>query len=417
MLKNKSKIVALIAIFLIVFSTISFATDTPVTTSVDSTNETSTAPGDNTKTTDETTTTSDVENEIYSDDLYLFDNDIVMNQLVDGNVFIFGSNVKVTGKVNGSLYVFGDNVTFEKDSYVVQSIYVCANKLTLNGSANDIYACASQIDMSYDSFAIRDLRVAAGTFNFNGGVGRNAFVSANNFNFVTTDQKGAIVYGDLNYSSSNELSLSNEFVQGDITYTKEVENEKTVPEIILDKAISLCNALLYSLIVFFSCLWLAPKFLEKASSYTSVKQGFTCLGIGLLACIVTILVSFALLFTLVGLPISFVLLTLLGLLLSISTTVAAICITYKLKEKFNYTKKFATYLTLAGSVIVIWALGLIPYAGFFISLIINLFGFGAIVHYLFTKNKNSKLPEDKTDKKAKKENKKVTDKKDKKEDK
>lgn len=413
MLKNKSKMVVMISmILLLIVSTISCATDTPVTTSANENNTVSTVPGDNARNTEEPTTTSQPEQEIYNGDLYIFDNNITMDQLVDGNVFLFGSNIKVTGKVNGSLYALGNAITFEKDSYIVQSIYAFGNIITLNGSANDIYVLGNQVDMSYDSFAIRDLRVAAVTFNFNGGVGRNAFVSANHFNFITTDQKAAIVYGNLNYSSSNELSLSKEFVQGDITFTKEMYQEQTMPEIILDKMVSLCNTLLYSLVVFFLCLWLAPKFLEKASSYIHVKKGFMAFGIGLLACIITIFVAFALLFTIVGLPLSFMLSGVFILLLSLSTTVTAICISYKLKQIFKYSKNFMTYLTLAGVVIILWALSLIPYVRSIISFIITFFGFGVILHYLFTRNMKTK-----EDKGIQKETKKVSEKKFKKEDK
>lgn len=233
MLKNKTKFVVILLAFLLVVSTFSFATDTPVTTSVEG-EVTSTLPGDNTRTVEpisETNTTTDTttetqteattESEIYNGDLYIFDDNIEMNQLVDGNVFLFGNNINVTGKVNGSLYAFCDTITFSEESYVVQSIYAIANQLTLNGCANDLYACAKKIDMSYNSFMIRDLRVIANTFNFNGGVGRDAFVEADNFNFVTTENSAAIVYGNLTYSSDNELTLTTELVQGTINYSKD----------------------------------------------------------------------------------------------------------------------------------------------------------------------------------------------------
>lgn len=389
MLKNKSKFVVLLLAFLLVVSTFSFATDAPVTTSNES-DVTSTIPGDNAKvegeTANETPTTTTTETpEIYNGDLYVFDNNIEMNQLVDGNVFLFGNNINVTGKVNGSLYAFGQNIKFGADSYIVQSIYAMGNTVTLDGSASDLYILARKVDMSYDSFAIRDLRIAAETFNFNGGVGRDAFVTANNFNFATEEDKAAIVYGNLTYSSPNELSLTSDLVQGNINYNKEVVKEESVTEKIIDKVINLCNTLLYVLVVFFLCLWLAPKFLAKTSDYISAKGCATSLGIGILTTIAISLVSIGLLFTVVGLPIGFALIALLVLLLSIATAVTCTSITYKLKEKFGYTKNYITYLTLTGIVIVVWALGLIPFVGWLISFVVKMIGLGIIIHYLFTK--------------------------------
>ena len=267
MLKKKTKfILILLAAFLIV-STVSFATDEGIMPISETAEEKTIEPRDN-ETPNETNETQTAEqSEIHNGDLYLFDNDIVMDQLVDGNVFIFGNNVKVTGKVNGSLYVCANNVTFDKDSYILQSIYACANTIKFDGIAYyDLYASCRQLDMSADSFVQRDLRVVADTLNFSSGVGRNAFVYVNTFNFMK--ESDAIVYGDLTYTASRELELSQELVQGNISYKPDMENEQnSVSEVILDKAIELCSSLLYVAIVFVLAILLAPKFMEKASTY------------------------------------------------------------------------------------------------------------------------------------------------------
>lgn len=314
-----------------------------------------------------------------------------MNQLVDGNVFLFGNNVNVTGKVNGCLYVFGNNVTFSKDAYIVQAIYVMANQITFDGCSTDLYALAQKIDMSYDSFVLRDLRVAANTFNFNGGVGRDAFVEANNFNFATEENNAAIVYGNLTYSSANELSLTTDFVQGNITYNKQTEEVKSTSDMIINKVIDLCNSLLYVLVVFFLCLWLAPKFLEKTSTYITPKKCASSFGFGILSFVVIALVGLALVFTAVGMPVGFALIGILSLLVSIATAVTCIAITNKIKEKFGFSKNAFTYLTLVGVVIIVWALGLIPYVGVIISLVVKMIGLGIVIRYIFARNTVKKL--------------------------
>lgn len=383
MLKKNTKFIVLVLAFLLIFSTFSFATDTVTPTSE--------VPGDNARTEgevpDENTnpdTHQHSEEDIYNGDLYLFDNDITMDKLVDGNVFLFGKNIKVTGQVNGCLFAFGDNVTFEESSYIIQSIYVMANKLTLNGSANDLYACANTINTSYSCFIIRDMRVAANSFNFSGGVGRNAFVSANNFYFDQTVDKSALIYGNLTYYSPNELSLSSEFVQGDINYHK--GNNNLVVSIIIEKVITLCYSILNVLVVFLLCLWLAPKFLSQLTNYMTLSNCAKAFGIGILSLFGGIAIGFVLLFTVVGIPIGLATITLTILLASIATAITSISITYKLKEKFKYSKNYMTYLTLAGVVIAIWALKLIPYVGIAISFVVTSIGVGIIVNYIITKN-------------------------------
>lgn len=413
MLKKKTKfILILLAAFLIV-STVSFATDEGIMPISETAEEKTIEPRDN-ETPNETNETQTAEqSEIHNGDLYLFDNDIVMDQLVDGNVFIFGNNVKVTGKVNGSLYVCANNVTFDKDSYILQSIYACANTIKFDGIAYyDLYASCRQLDMSADSFVQRDLRVVADTLNFSSGVGRNAFVYVNTFNFMK--ESDAIVYGDLTYTASRELELSQELVQGNISYKPDMENEQnSVSEVILDKAIELCSSLLYVAIVFVLAILLAPKFMEKASTYITPATSAKSFGIGILATIMAVVISLVLLFSVIGIPVSFAIIALLVLLLSIATAVTSICITYRLKEKFAYSKDCLTYLTLAGVVIVIWVLKLIPYVGWVISFVVKMIGLGIIIYYLLTKSKSNK-EEKKDDKKetVKKEKKEKPSKKD-----
>lgn len=377
MLKNKSKLVVLLITVLMLISTISFATtDNTVTT-------------DTTQTTEETTTTT--EQEIYNGDLYLFDTDVTMDQLVDGNVFIIGNNVNITGRVNGSLFVVADNVTLAENSYIVQTFYVCANQLTLNGAANDLYAACSNIDMAYESFMIRDLRAIADTINFNGGVGRDAFVTANNFNFVTETDKAGVVYGNLTYSSNNELALTEELVQGTVNYSRLESNneEQSVQEIILDKLMNFGQTLLYTVVVFLLSIWLAPKFVEKTSSFIGTKS-LLSFGLGALACVAVIVLSFALLCSYIGVPLAIAIIALLALMLSISFATATISITTKIKEKFKFEKKYLTYITLFVVTLILWALQQIPYAGEIVSFIITLFGFGVLVLSIVSKNTKKK---------------------------
>ena len=387
MLKNKTKVFLLIITFIVLASTFSFATSDPAVNPIsqNTVSETNTI---ETNGEQDITTTENEEPEIYNDNLYLFNDNVVMNQLVDGNVYIVGQNVEITGKVNGSLFVIADKVTFSKDSYIMQSIYVCANELYLNGAANDLYAIANKVDMSYDSFMLRDLYVVADSFNFNGGAGRNAFVSAKDFNFVNTEGSAAIVYGNLTYTSSNELTLSNNLVQGEIKYSK-YENafgEKSVQDIILDYIVDFLKVLLYTVAVFLLALWLAPKFVEKSSSFIGKKSAMA-LGVGIISCVVAIIVSICLLFSVIAIPLGFAIFVLFMLMLSIAFAVTTICITNKVKEKFKFNNKYSTALTLILVTLILWALEQIPYVGFVVSIIVSLIGFGITLLYLFTKNK------------------------------
>ena len=395
MLKNKVKLLVLLTCIIMLISTLSFATNDIV-------------PGDNARTTEgdvqttseETAPVTESENnqgtsqptpEIYNGDLYLFDNNVVMDKYVDGNVFIFGRNVEITGRVNGSLFVFGDKVTFSENSYIVQSIYACANELNLNGAANDLYAAGNVVNMNYNSFMIRDLKVFANTFNFKGGAGRDAFVEADNFNFETTSGSSAIVYGNLNYSSNKELELSKELVQGEIHYSnlQSFGDSNSVGSIILNKVIDLLETILFTIVVFLLIAWLAPKFIENSKNYIG-KPTLISFGIGLLAFFVAIFVSFALLFSYIGISLAFAIFAIFMLMITISFTITTICITFKLKEKFNFSKKYLTIIALIVVTLILWILQQIPYVSAIVNIIVYLFGFGTLLSYIFKTTRKEK---------------------------
>lgn len=390
MLKNKSKILVGIFVILLLISTFSFATDTPVTTSLDGGNTVSTVPGDNAKTeevldSNNSANTTDTIN-MHNGDLYLFGNNLVMDQLVDGNVYIFGANVEITGKVNGNLFVMANKVTFQKGSYVVQAIYSCANEMIFNGSCTDLYTAGNNVTIGYDALMLRDMKVAASTLNFSGGVGRNADVFAKAFTFNTEENSAGLVYGNLNYASESELNLSTSYVQGNINYTKSTAfNTQNVQDTIYHYIINFFKVLLLTLVIYLLTLVIAPKFIEKASSYVSSKLA-PAIGIGILITLFAPLVSLMLMFIPVTTSIAFSLLGLWGLFIAIALPITSIVITSKLKEKFNFTKTYQVLLSLAVTLLILWLLSQIPYLGLLVSILVVSTSFGIIFMHLFMKN-------------------------------
>lgn len=385
MLKNKSKIVIAIIAILLLISTISFATNPDVATPTSSEESEVSTDASETATDSEAITESDIRD----GDLYLFDDNIVMDELVDGNVFLFGNNIEITGKVNGSLYAFGNKVTFKSGASVIQSTYICANEIYFDGDAHDLYVACNNLNMTYNSFIVRDLRVYANTFTYSGGVGRNAYVAAENFTFTTEDENDGLVYGDLNYYSKSELELSKDYVQGNLNYNKlDTISKSNIKETIINKATSLFTSLLFTIAVFLLGIWIAPKFIEETSSFASTKA-LPAFGIGLLALVVIPLISILLMICVIGLPAGFAILGLYFLLLVLCTPIVNICITNKLKERFNLDKNHKTILALIVVSLVVWALKQIPFIGGFIQLLLIVIGLGVMFMYLFTKNKNT----------------------------
>lgn len=389
MVKNKLKIVVLIACIIMLISTLSFVTY-------------ATTPGENARTNDVEPISNTIDNtdnlsqpgntelmeDIHNGDLYLFGFDVTMDKLVDGNVFIFANNVNITGKVNGSLFICANNVTFDENSYITQTIYTVAREVVLNGLSQDLYVTANKVDMNYNSFTLRDLRVSAKEFNFKGGVGRDAFVNADTFNFITDASSSSmtIIYGNLTYSSNNKLDISKDFVQGDINYTPLSDITTAV---VITRLFELLSTLLFVGILVLIFNWLTPKFVETSKDYISIKA-FKTFGIGLLSIIISFIIVILLLLSLVGAQLGAVAFDLVSLMMTLAFAITVLAITYKIKDSFKFNKKYLTFITFTVVTLVLWALHQIPYVSIIVSIITSIFGFGIIVDYLLMKYKENK---------------------------
>lgn len=379
MLKNKSRIVLVILLLIAVFIC-------PLTLATDDTSS-NTAVTTSEKQGDTPTTSNneeDLASSIHNGDLYLSGTTVVMDKLVDGNVFIVGQNVEITGKVNGNLFVLASNLNFKSGSYIVNSIYACAETIIYDGDSNDLYAICNKIDMTYNSFVVRDLRVASNSLTFTSGVGRNAYIHSKEFTFGTGENAG-LIYGNLSYSSNTELELDDSLVQGEINFSK-ITPIETSNDTIGSKITSLLTVIFTNIIIFLLLLWLTPSFTKNSASYLSKKM-LPALGIGVLAFILTPIVSVLLLCSFIGVSVGLLLLGIYLLLIAISCAVLTTCITKKVVEHFKITNKAYSFLIFAGITLLIWIAQQIPYLGGILFVVIPVLGLGILLHYVFTKNK------------------------------
>ena len=413
MLKNKFKIVvalltiiSLISVFCI---TVKATDDTPTPISEEANLENqATEPETDGTTTDATNETDETNGEVEPEemvykDLYLFENNITMDKIVDGNVYAFGDNITITGKINGNVFVFGNNVTFtnpypeddtehqnENYCYITGNVYALAsNKITFNAVAQDIYALSDVFEMSYDSYIMRDIRIAGSDLTIKGYISRNAYLSGDTFNFgVHSDNEeeddAAIIAGDLNYSSQNEIEIPENIVQGETKFNEVAST--TTSKSATDYLMDLLSALIYTIVLYLLFTWLAPKFFDKTSTILQ-KSPLATFGIGILSFIVAPILALILLCLTLS---SLSAIVVYGLILAISSTIVFGSLTSLLKDKLGFAnKQFLLFIIIT---IVAWALKQIPVVGLIINLAIFVFGLGlAIKNVLNNKNTSIEL--------------------------
>ena len=373
MLKNKSKILFCIFLIITLISTISLATDEITTTAAPDSEEILT-----TEPTGEDET-SNWKNE----DLYLFQEDIVIDGVVDGNVFAFGTNVTVTGEIGGDLFVFANNLNID-GGYIYSSIFAFANDIKVNGIVYDVYAACNNFTLEADGYVYRDLKLATtGDVTINGKIRRNAFISSDNIKF--SELADTYIGGNLNYSASNEISIPENAVSGDVNYSKAKEAEKpSIGSVIAGKVTDLILTMVNALVVSLLAIWLTPKFIKKVSN-TKVSTCAISLAVGLGALIGIPVVSIILMVTVVGIPLAFALLALYFLVIAFSTAFSSLVLAGFATRKFKLEGKVKYVLTVVASSVIIWLLSLIPFIGGLIAFLNVLLGMGTVVINLFRK--------------------------------
>lgn len=334
--------------------------------------------------TEEATTTSEeeiTEEEIYSGDLYIFDNNVVMDKLVDGNVFIFGSNVEVTGQVNGNLFVFANTVSFN-ESYVRYSIFACASSVYYNGACNDLYVATNNLEMTYDSYVVRDLKTVSSNVILKAAIGRDVDLFCNTVDFGEGEVI-PVIYGNLRYSANKEVEIPEGIINGDgnITYTKPTELEDNSVSTVSDILIGFATCILTVLIIYAITRKLTPNFNEKLSNIKlSVAGLLKSFGIGLASIIIVSIFFILLLMTVIGAKLSIILVLIYATLCLIAVPALTIVITNVLKPTLKIEKTSMFCLILALVSVILHGITLIPFVGGALGFIIKMIAIGLLIN-------------------------------------
>lgn len=363
MLKKFSKFLLALILIIATLSSISlcFATDA-VTTSE--------TPG----TANAVTTSEEEEKEIHSGDLYLFDNNAVMDKLVDGNVFIFGSNVEVTGQVNGDLFVFANNVNFNK-SYVRYAIYACATSVKYDGACNDLYVATTDLEMTYDSYVVRDLKVLSKTSIMKAAVGRDVDLIGDTVSFGESED-AAIIYGNLRYSSPEEIKIPEGVISesGLATYTSSFS---AIDILLISFSTTIITTLGLCIILSKVTTNFNQKLINRNLSILVLLKAFV---IGLVSILATIILVILLALSIVGIKFAILFTLLYAILCLISVPYLTIFIANKLKPVFKIEKNSMLYLVISLVSILLYGITLIPFVGIILGIIIKLTSIGLLVN-------------------------------------
>lgn len=385
MLKNKTKIIVVFLVLILLFSTASVFADNKTSDNEPMPISADTSTDEIEDSIENITSNVQAQEDSYKkSDVYLAGDNITIDYIVDGNLFVFADTVTINSQIGGDAFIFAKNVIINEEGYVFSNLFTIAESVEIKGVVYDAFALSKNFTLS-GGYVYRDLKVACDTLNVNGSVGRNAFVDCATINFNTNQNNSGIIYGDLNYTSNSEISIPENVVSGSVNYsnTKTLEN-KSVGSIIADYILDLGEFLVFVLIIWLICLVLAPKFLSNTNKYVG-KKTLGILGYGLLALVTIPIACIILILLQLTSGISLFLLALYILAIVISKSLFTITANNYVCSKLKINKNSGISGMLIVSGIVIWVITQIPYIGALISFIITVLGLGILVASMIPK--------------------------------
>lgn len=410
MLKNKFKIIAILTVIILALTLPVVRAENETADNAANPDATVSENVSNEDTSDETTEPIDLSNNSEMDtseandenfkrnDVYLTGDNVTIDYIIDGNLFVVANSVTINSQVGGDAFICANTVTIEEDGYIFSNLFTFSKNVTIKGVVYDLYAASE--NTTINGYVYRDIRIGSNTVNILGTVGRNAYIDCSNLNFTqntdaneseeenSSNSSQGVINGNLTYSAKQEASIPEGVVAGETTFEKEMSfNNNTFQKQIM----SLGTFLATVIVIWLLCLWLAPKFLEKNTSYLTTKKILPVIGFGILTPIVGIIVAILLFILGLTSKIALLLIITLIILMMISSSIFIITINNIVCNKLNIEKKAVMFGTLVIASIILWVLNLIPFIGSVVGFVASVLGLGMIISSIALKEKDDTM--------------------------
>lgn len=329
-------------------------------------------------------------------DLYLFDNNVVIDNIVYGNVYVMANTVEITGQIEGNLFVLTNSLKLDssvsKGGIVGGSIYVCADNIYYNGACTYLYAVCNNLEMTYNSYVVRDVKALSTNTILKAAVGRDVDLNSKSID-LGSNEDTPVIYRNFRYTSPQSVTIPENVMSdsGSVIYTNEADQNNSTMETVKNIIIECAIYIVTSISIFIIAKKITPNLLEKtkAQKFSAVNL-LKAFGIGICSVIIVILFCILLLMTTIGIKLSFILALIFIVLCLVSVPIFTITITNKLTEKFKLDKPVKFYIALCLINIVLYLATIIPYVGWLFSLLITSTSIGLLVSLIIPHKKIAK---------------------------
>lgn len=346
-----------------------------------------------------------------SDNVYIAEDEIVegnlikaggiieINGAVNGDVIVAGSSVTINGAVAGDVIAAGSSVRVLGP--VGGSVRVAASIIEVGGEVErNVWAVGSSVLISENASVAWDVYAAGATVEIKSPVAGNIWLAGQNIILdnevsqnakVSLDETGSLILGEattisgsLDYNANSENQLT-------VREGAQVVGTTTFNHLDLQTGFNADKAfdkfyIFFQIIALFSLLvvgllfiGLVPKLLLNIHDQM-LKKPWPSIGWGVIFLLLTPIISFLLMLTVIGLPLGLILIPIYLITLYFAKVFAGFTLGLWLMNKMSKDKKYKGSLVLPlvlGLLIFIILTG-IPVIGFIIKVILVLWALGAL---------------------------------------
>ena len=333
--------------------------------------------------------------EVVDDDLYVAAETIIVDGTVNGDLWAAGNTITVNGIVNGSVMAAGRIVNINGD--VTHAVRAVAETININGDVGgDVMAGCGKLNIdstariggdllfgadiaSIDGLVEGNIKGSGREVTISNGVNGNVELEVESLTILSTANIG----GHLSYTSEEEADIqSGAQITGATTHTiPEVKEDeaKGFPFVLFTSALSKLISFLMAFVTGVVIIFLAPKKLTSITDAIGTRPGPSA-GWGAMILFLTPIAALIVCLTIVGIPVGLIALALYGIALYLAQIPVGLFIGRWIIGRFRVVESKAIMVgALAVGLVILKLLSLIPYFGFFVGLVVALFGLGAVV--------------------------------------
>lgn len=300
---------------------------------------------------------------------------------VAGDVICAGQSLNLNGQIGGNLRVVGDTINFggqtERNGMILGATVVASASSSIGW---DLLAVGNIFELRGDIG--RDLYGGVAKANLTGRIGKNV-----NLHFGQSNQKtapltigpNARINGQIKYTSEKDAVIENgAVIGGEVVHNRPKIAAKKPNYLNLawwwGNIISVFSALVIGLVLI--SLWRAP--IIKIIDLMLNKIG-AAFGWGILALLLTPPLAIILLITIIGIPLSLILLALWLIALYVSNVFVGILVGRSLLNNFLPKQKDSLILAMVIGVVLSYLFFSLPIIGLSLSLVAMIWGLGGIM--------------------------------------